>query len=504
MNEKTFNALLCIAAAILSIILGFSSLYFGFIDKESPCVLCWAQRFYMLALVMFALLMVRYGPKPRYLGAVLLTSAFGIYAGIRHSSGSFAWDIHQGWWTEIFGIHTYTWTEIVQWFVLVAVALMLLVAHKVYSFVNVPVKPLSRLARGVFGLVLFVTAANMAQAFMSTGLPPNVGTGDPARISFNPKYWNWSTEFWGRLQRPVSLRGAWDVHYPDLPTKPQTAIRFATHAADGPVEKAVPLQISDKKELALPFNGAVTDLAYNGQDAYFMVTEKWGLYLVNNDLTAIERSAVLDQYNGANGRNAVGATFFNDGSFGLIGWNKVFVYLKKAASKPEGQAAEFKAFHDFTEGLESFNLIKRAPYLSVRARMMHALAFTYDADNNSVYTITVPSDKYKKIVVSRFDKKDDILSEEFFPVKGAGLTLKAGRSLDEYYVTGLTYNNGRLYALSKQYSSILVLNPTSKEIETVYSFDGVANPQGITFRDGKPQILGYDNGKSVIYTLSAM
>lgn len=504
MNEKFFNIILCSASSILCIILGFSSLYFGFIDLESPCVLCWAQRFYMFALSIFALLIVRYGPKPKYVGAIMLTALFGIYAGIRHSSGSFAWDIHQGWWAELFGIHTYTWTEIVQWFVLVFIGIMFLGTRNVYSFVNIPIKPLNAISKASLGLFLFVAVCNMVQAFMSTGLPPNVGVGDPARISFNSKYWNWSTEFWERLERPWSLRGSWDVNYPDLPTLPQAAIQFSANASDGPVENAVSLTISDKKELPPLFNGAVTDFAYDGYGTYFMVTEKWGMYLVDQGMLAVERYAILDQYNGANGRNAVGATFFNDGTFGLLGWNKTYVYLKKAVEKPEGKAAEYKAFHDFTEGMDSYNLIKRGTYLTIRARMMHALALAFNPDNNSIYTITVPNNKHKNIVVSRFDRNDSILTEEFRPLKGSSVTLKEGRSFDEYYVTGLTYKDGRLYALSKQYSSVFALNTVTREIERVYSFDGITNPQGITFKDGKPQILSYENGKNIVYTMSPL
>ena len=122
MNEKTFNAILSLSALAIAAVLGVASFYLGFIDKESPCIICWATRMLMIGVVMFAFLIVRYGPKPQYVGWIIFIAVFGMFAGFRHSSGSFAWDIHQGWWAELLGAHTYTWPIVIQAMVLLFTA----------------------------------------------------------------------------------------------------------------------------------------------------------------------------------------------------------------------------------------------------------------------------------------------------------------------------------------------------------------------------------------------
>ena len=54
--------------------------------------------------------------------------------------------------------------------------------------------------------------------------------------------------------------------------------------------------------------------------------------------------------------------------------------------------------------------------------------------------MTVPNNKVKRLVVSRFDRSDMTLSEEFAPTLAtdAGLTLAGKRTLDDFYVTGAT------------------------------------------------------------------
>ena len=57
--------------------------------------------------------------------------------------------------------------------------------------------------------------------------------------------------------------------------------------------------------------------------------KKWGLYLLDDSLGNIKRFAVLDHLNGANGRVPVGSAFFNEHEFGVLGWNKTYVFFKE-------------------------------------------------------------------------------------------------------------------------------------------------------------------------------
>jgi hypothetical protein len=52
---------------------------------------------------------------------------------------------------------------------------------------------------------------------------------------------------------------------------------------------------------------------------------------------------------------------------------------------------------------------------AVRARLLYILSAACEATTNSVYTVTVPNNRVKRLVVSRFDRRDLTLSEEFVP-----------------------------------------------------------------------------------------
>lgn len=496
MSEKLFNTILTLSALVLAGVLGVASFYLGFFDKESPCILCWAHRMLMFGTAMFAFLIVRYGPKPKYVGWIIFIAVFGMFAGFRHSAGSFAWDIHQGWWAELVGAHTYTWPMVIQAVVLVFTAILFLLTKDVYSFVSKSYKQLSGLTKTVMVVFMFVIVGNMVQAFMSTGLPPNMGVGNPKRLSFDPNYWYWTTESWQRLNRPTSLRNAWNVEQPDLPSEPNKHIEFNLDPNSAPISASTKLDIVKQQTIEVPLNAPATDIAFNGKDQYFIPTEKWGLYLLNDQLNEVKRFSVFDHLNGANGRVPVGSAFFNENEFGVLGWNKIFAFFKEDESKSEKEN-----FPSFIEGLKNYSVTGRGAYNTVRARMLHILSMAYLPENNSVYTITVPNTKHKKFIISRFDKKDNLLSEEFIPTLATGISLKEGKNLADYYITGLTTYKGYLYAVSKSYSQILKIDPMNKSIVDVLEFNGIKNPQGITFNQGIIQILSYEDGKNILYSL---
>ena len=64
-----------LAAAVLFLILvplGTSVFILGFIHGDSPCILCWAQRIGMSLVALIGLFILRYGPKPTYVGLGVL------------------------------------------------------------------------------------------------------------------------------------------------------------------------------------------------------------------------------------------------------------------------------------------------------------------------------------------------------------------------------------------------------------------------------------------------
>jgi len=102
-------------------------------------------------------------------------------------------------------------------------------------------------------------------------------------------------------------------------------------------------------------------------------------------------------------------------------------------------------------------------------------------------------------VVSRFDRRDMTLSEEFVPAlaAGSGLTLAGKRSLDEYYVTAATVADGHLYALSAAYGTLLSIDLTTRRVSAARTISGLDRPTGLAIKGGQFFIVS-ETGQLVI------
>ncbi len=104
----TFVMALC-AVLVLAIPVGIANLFLGFYMGESPCTLCWWERMGMITFGVLCLLMVRFGPRLRYIGAMFVVAAYGLFMTLRHTSMCAATsEMGYGFGTAMFGAHTYT------------------------------------------------------------------------------------------------------------------------------------------------------------------------------------------------------------------------------------------------------------------------------------------------------------------------------------------------------------------------------------------------------------
>jgi disulfide bond formation protein DsbB len=479
-------AILALAVLALSIVpVGSAVFLLGFVYGDSPCVMCWEQRAGMAIIALIGLFILRYGPRPRYIGLSVLVAAWGLFMGLRHVGMHAARDIGQGFSLEILGAHTYTWALFIFW---VSVALMgaLLLLMKDSDVTDPPraTRPLGTLALFVY---LVVIAGNIVQAFASTGPPPFMGQGDPVRFSFNPSHWVWSLDEWSPA--PVSLRGRWEAEKPG----------FAGLAADpaaGPLAGLPALAVRERKPLALPLRGTVTDLAYDAGTDRFLLTTQSGVYIVDGSMARVLRYTIVDPGFSIDLGRFAGAAFLDSKTVMAAGENKSFVILVE-----NDQADANKNFRYFLESFDRFDEKGRSRLGTVRARMMYTMSLAFDPAGKSLYTLTVPNSMTKRLVVSRFDRGDLTLSEEFTPAlaEESGLKLAGEkRSLDELYVTGATVADGRLYAISAAYSTLVTIDLAARRVIAAHAIPGLARPTGLAIKGNDLYIVGEDGIVSIV------
>jgi disulfide bond formation protein DsbB len=461
--------LLAVAVLALSIIpIGAAVFVLGFAYGDSPCVMCWEQRIGMALVALIGLFVVRYGPRPKYVGLSVLVGAWGVFMGLRHVGLHAARDVGQGFSVEILGAHTYTWSLFIFWASIVTMGLLLMLTRER----DVPDTPralngLEQLAMVVF---LIVIAGNIVQAFASTGPPPFMGQGDPVRFSFNPRHWVWSAEEWSPA--PIALRGRWAIDKPDVNAVP-------SDPGAGPLADLPVLVVREQKRLAPALKGSPTGLAYDAGSDRFLVTTQHGVYLVNRALDRVLRYTIVDPGFSVDLGQFAGAAFLDSATVMAVGENKSYVILKENdQANPDGN------FRYFLESPDSFDELSRSRLGTVRARMMYTMSLAFDPATRSLYTVTVPNTKAKRLVVSRFDfdRRDLTLSEEFMPALAAdaGLTFKADkRSLDEYYVTGATIGDGRMYAISSAFTTLLAIDLATHKVVGAWVVRGIGRPTGL-------------------------
>jgi hypothetical protein len=461
------------------------AVWLGIFHGESPCILCWAQRTTMVLIALTGLFVLRYGPRPRYLGMVVLLGAGGLYMALRHSALHLARDVGQGFAAIFFGAHTYVWSFFIHWVVLLVLGVLLLLLRE--DTVQRGARDPGRVGRFAMVLFLVVVAGNALQAFMTTGPPPFMGQGDPIRFSWNPRHWVWMKP--ERILGPVSLRGAWDIPRPD-----PAIVDGETDPAQGPLADLPMLQVVGWERVEPALNGRLTDLAHDPETGRFLaVTDRHGVYLLDAALSRVEHSVVLDPYFAVNLSPPVGAAFLGD-TLAVGTRNKSYVLLR-----PDPAADEDLEWRHFLETSGGVTELRRSRFATVRARQMYVLSLAYDAAAGELLTVSVPSPRHRRMVVASFDRRDLMLSTEFVPRLGPGLDYASpGRSLGEYVVTGAVVVGRTLYAISAAYSTLLAMDLDSRTVTAAYAVPGLENPVGLAVREGELLVAQADGRIAVV------
>jgi len=476
---------LALAVLLLTVVpVGTAVFFLGFVHGDSPCVMCWEQRIGMALIALIGLFILRYGPQPKYLGLAVLVGAWGIHMGLRHTGMHAARDVGQGFSLEILGAHTYVWSLLIFWVAVVTMGLLLMtVREKDLSGAPRQLRLLDKVAMAAF---LVVIAGNMVQAFASTGPPPFMGQGDPIRFSFNPRNWVWSLEEYSLS--PVALRGRWAIAKPGLDG-------LAADPAAGPLGSLPALPVKATRRHSLAVKGTITDLAYEPATDRFLVTTQNGIYITDGALERVVRGTVVDPGFSVDLGRFAGAAFLDSRTVMAVGENKSYVVLRENDEADAG-----KNFRYFLESFDRFDEVTRGRFGTVRARMMYTMSAAFDPAGQSIYTISVPNAKVRRLVVSRFDRRDLTLSEEFTPAlaAGAGLSLGQKRTIAELYVTGAAVSDGRMYAISAAYRTLLTIDLATRAVVAAHAVPDITRPVGLAVKGDDIFIAGDDGRVAVV------
>jgi hypothetical protein len=238
--------------------------------------------------------------------------------------------------------------------------------------------------------------------------------------------------------------------------------------------------------LSLSLRGTMTDLAYDAGTDRFVVTTQQGVYITDGSLSRVVRQTVVDPGYSVDLGTFAGTAFLDSHTIVAVADNKSFVVLKEA-DKADAEAN----FRYFLASPDQFENVSRSRFTTVRARLMYIGAVAYDPASDALFTVSLPNPKNRRLVVSKFDRKDMTLSEEFVPklAADAGLGVRDKRSLDEYVVTGVAVAEGTLYALSAAHSTVLSIDPVSRRVVGARAVPGLDAPTGLAVKGNQFYIV---------------
>jgi len=272
---------------------------------------------------------------------------------------------------------------------------------------------------------------------------------------------------------------------------------FNLNPADGAVVNLTPLRKSGEITLNLNNNNPVTGLDYDAASGSFLLgTLKLELYEMDGELKTVKSYLRSTPDWIMQMEETVAASFFK-GSVGLMSYNKTYEFFKPAPNQSKEEAN--KAWRYLHDGYENFTLDFKDRYSTVRAKQQFILSWDHSDFYGEFFVASVPDDIKQSWSVASFSDADNLLSTEFVPSFDEALGVKDGRDINDYYITGMDASGEFVYLLSKQYSSILKLDPRSRKIVEIYSFEGANDAHALAIKDGKFYVATRENGTNKIF-----
>jgi disulfide bond formation protein DsbB len=255
------------------------------------------------------------------------------------------------------------------------------------------------------------------------------------------------------------------------------------------------LPVTAWEEVGVPLQGSLSGLARDPATGRFLVTtDEYGVYLLDTTLSRILHRVVLDRGFSVDLTPLAGAAFMGVDTMAVLSTNKSYAILT-----PDPQADPAREWRHFLSTDGGVRELRLGRFQTVRAHQMYVLSMAFDPDAREAVTVSIPNPRHRQLVVSRFARNDMVLSSEFEPELGSGLALAGPeRALSEYVVTGADVADGKLYAISAAYSTLLVIDLARKEIQAAYGLAGLADPVGLAVLDTRILVAQADGRVAVV------
>ncbi len=400
-SERFYNVVALASMALIILPVGIACVILGFGLGDNPCILCWQERVALMFVTLTTLFIMRYGPRPKYLGLLIFYSTIGIFMALRHTGGHFLRDIGQGFSLEIFGLHTYTWGVVIFWSILLILSFVLFFfGNNLVDNEDGEVRYLSKFQSLAFVSFFVILFLNSIQAFTQVGPPPFIGHSDPVRFSWTPKNWDWSTKNWNGLLKPFSLRGNYSIERPYF--KHDVRRKIAMFQSGDDLVKV--------KDITLPSNirGEIRDIDYHVESKHFaIVTDKFYLYLLDENLENILYYVRIDPLYSIDIKSLVGVSFISPRRIMVIGFNKSFVIIRI-----NDRAKIVDQYAGFLEGTNGVEEKGRGRLSSVRSKYAYIRCLAYDKKTQELVILSIPNEKNNRVIATRFSITDFLLNSE--------------------------------------------------------------------------------------------
>ena len=274
---------------------------------------------------------------------------------------------------------------------------------------------------------------------------------------------------------------------------------FDMDSKNGAIQNTKELGLKETITLNLQNDNAITGADYDESKKLFaLVSNDNEFYIADENLKPVSY-AKHDRHFIMEMEATVGASWYKN-ELGMISYNKTFVFYEPTSnlSKDE-QNSQWRHLLAGYDAWKLNDLGNKGRFSTIRSKQQYVLGWDYLESENKFFTASVPNDVRDYWSVAIFDGDDKMILEEFVPKAGANLQLKEGRNLNNYYITGIDVEPDALYLLSKNFSTILKLNLTTKEIDEAFSFSGVNNPRALAIKDNKFYIFSREGKENKVF-----